>query len=78
MTGWSVYLELGVAKELDLKLGFLPREGFEHWQPEHICRELSAIGYKGVEWSRHHFRPREMSPAALKRLVDVPSSFEME
>jgi len=62
---------------MTLKFGFLPREGFEHWKPEDICRQLAEIGYQGVEWSRHHFRPREMSHAELKSLVTVPADFGM-
>jgi sugar phosphate isomerase/epimerase len=62
----------------ELKLGFLPREGFEGWTPESICAELSRIGYRGVEWSRNHFKPREMSRAELQRLVMVPADFGME
>lgn len=62
----------------ELKIGFLPREGFEHWKPAAICRELSRIGYRGVEWSRHHFRPREMSHAELQELVSMPADFGME
>ena len=61
----------------DLTIGFLPREGFEEWTPEDICRELSGIGYRAVEWSRLHFKPREMSPADLKRLVTVAGDFGM-
>lgn len=60
------------------ELGFLPREGFEHWKPEDVCRGLANIGYQGVEWSRHHFRPREMSPAQLKSLVAIPADFDMQ
>lgn len=62
----------------DLKFSFLAREGFENWAPEKICRELSQIGYRGVEWSRHHFKPREMSAAELKILVNIPADFGME
>lgn len=62
----------------DLKFSFLPREYAEHLKPEEICRELSRIGYRGVEWSREHFKPREMSPAELKRLTTVPADFGME
>jgi sugar phosphate isomerase/epimerase len=60
-----------------LKFGFLPREGFENRRPEDICRELSRIGYRGVEWSRHHFKPREMSHSELHRLVNIPADFQM-
>ena len=61
------------------KIGFLPREGFEEWAIEDICRELAAIGYKAVEWSRIvHFKPRERSPAELKRLATVPADFGLE
>jgi sugar phosphate isomerase/epimerase len=62
----------------NIKIGFLPREGFEHWKPEDICRELSKIGYQGVEWSRHHFKPREMSPSQLKLLSTIPNDFDMQ
>ena len=61
-----------------LKLGFLPREGFEEWQPLDVCRELAAIGYQGVEWSRHHFRPREMSRSQLQSLVTMPADLGLE
>ena len=61
-----------------LKLGFLPREGFEEWRPDDICRELAAIGYHGVEWSRHHFKPREMSRAQLQSLVTIPARYGMQ
>ncbi len=61
-----------------LKIGFLPREGFENWKPEDICRELSKIGYRGVEWSRVHFKPREMSPNQLMSLVTIPADFGMQ
>jgi sugar phosphate isomerase/epimerase len=61
-----------------LKIGFLPREGFENWKPEDICRELSKIGYSGVEWSRVHFKPREMSPNQLMSLVTIPADFGMQ
>lgn len=60
------------------KIGFLPREGFEDWQPKDICRELSRIGYQGVEWSRHHFKPREMSYPQLKELTTIPADFGMQ
>jgi sugar phosphate isomerase/epimerase len=61
-----------------LKLGFLAREGFEGWAPEAICKELSKIGYRGVEWSRLHFDPRKLTPAQLKRLVTAPAEYRME
>ena len=61
----------------NVRIGFLPREGFENAAPEDICRDLSAIGYKAVEWSRHHFNPRTRSPAELKRLVEVAADFDM-
>ncbi len=61
------------------KLGYLPREGFEDWAIEDICRELAAIGYRAVEWSRvTHFKPHEKTPAELKRLVSVPADFGLE
>ena len=62
----------------NIKIGFLPREGFKEWEPVDICRQLAAIGYQGVEWSRHHFKPRDMSPAELKALVSIPADFGME
>lgn len=62
----------------NMKFSFLPREGFEHWKPEDVCRELSRIGYQGVEWSRHHFKPREMSPREMEGLVSIPADFGME
>ena len=55
------------------RVGFLAREGFEDTAPEIVCRQLSEIGYRAIEWSRHHFRPREMSTAKLKQLVNVAS-----
>ena len=61
-----------------LKVGFLAREGFEEWDPVAVCRELAVIGYQSVEWSRHHFRPREMSLAQLQSLVSVPRDFGLE
>ena len=61
-----------------IKLGFLAREGFEQWKPADICRELAAIGYEGVEWSRHHFKPREMSHTQLDLLGSVPADFGMQ
>jgi len=57
------------------KIGFLAREGFEDWKIEDICRALARIGYQAVEWSHLHFRPREMAPAELRRLVSVPADF---
>ena len=60
------------------KIGYLPREGADHLSPEEICRGLSQIGFKGVEWSRYHFKPREMTTAALKKLVTIPADFGME
>ena len=62
----------------NMRIGFLPREGLEHWKPEDICRELSGIGYTGVEWSRNHFKPREMSAAQRGSLVSIPSDFGMQ
>ena len=62
----------------NLKIGYLPREGAEHLTPEEICRGLSQIGYKGVEWSRHHFKPREMTSTGLEKLASIPADFGME
>ena len=61
----------------DIRIGFLPREGFENAEPEAIYRDLSAIGYEAVEWSRHHFNPRRKSPAGLRRLVEMAADFNM-
>jgi sugar phosphate isomerase/epimerase len=63
---------------MPIKIGFLTREGFENWQPEDICRELAAIGYQAVEWSRVHFRPREMTAEELRSLVDIPARYGMQ
>jgi sugar phosphate isomerase/epimerase len=61
------------------KIGYLPREGFEHWPIEDICRQLSAIGYRAVEWSRvTHFKPRQQSQAELKSLATIPADFGLE
>lgn len=62
----------------ELKIGFLPREGFEGWKIEDVCKTLSDIGYRAVEWSRHHFKPREMSSSELQRLVQVAGDFGLE
>lgn len=60
------------------KLGYLPREGFQDWPIDKICRELSAIGYHAVEWSRvTHFQPGEMPHSELRRLADTPADFGM-
>jgi len=59
------------------RVGFLAREGFENTPPEVVCRQLSEIGYRAIEWSRHHFRPREMSTAELQHLVNVASDHGM-
>jgi sugar phosphate isomerase/epimerase len=64
-------------REAAYRFGFLPREGFESWPAEQICSGLSRIGYRAVEWSRAHFRVRELPPAALRRLVTVPADFGM-
>jgi sugar phosphate isomerase/epimerase len=61
-----------------IKLAFLAREGFERWEPADICRELAAIGYLGVEWSRLHFKPREMSHSQLELLASIPGHFGMD
>jgi len=61
----------------NIRVGFLPREGFETARPEDICRDLSAIGYQAVEWSRHHFNPRTKTPAELKQLVTIAAEHDM-
>ncbi len=61
------------------KIGYLPREGFEDWAIEDICRELAVIGYKAVEWSRvTHFKPRGLSAMDLRRLITIPADFGLE
>lgn len=60
------------------KIGYMPTGSYESMSPEAICESLKIIGYDTVEWTQAFADPFTCSHADLRRLAEVPKSFDME
>ncbi len=52
--------------------------GYAEMAPHEVCRQLSELGYGGVEWTLAHFNPRTKSRKELADLVRVTREHGLE
>lgn len=62
------------------KIGFKIAEGSSYlkWKPEEICRHLSSLGYRAVEWVTESLDWREMSVQEIRNVIKTSNDCGLE